>query len=325
MIERHYTYLIVGGGMTADAAVRGIRQIDSDRSIGIIGEELDPPYNRPPLSKGLWKNGPRAMTVSRIFRGTEKLGVDLHLGRKAVHLEPAMKRLADDQGNTYLYDRLLLATGGEPIRLGADHKRVIYFRTLADYHRLRKLAEIGQRFAVIGGGFIGSEIAAALSGLGKEVMMIFPENGIGARVLPREFCDFLNTTFLERGVRLLDGQMVNNIQPDEDGVSLRTSTGGMIHVDGVVAGLGIRPNTGLAQSAGITTSDGIEVDAFMRTNIMDIFAAGDVANIPDPVLGKRMRFEHEENANLSGVIAGVNMAGEQKTYETTPAVYSTLF
>ena len=150
------------------------------------------------------------MTVSRIFRGTENLGVDLHLGRKAVHLEPAMKRLIDDQGNTYLYDRLLLATGGEPIRMGADHERVIYFRTLADYHRLRKLAEIGQRFAVIGGGFIGSEIAAALSGLGKEVMMIFPENGIGARVLPREISVFLNTTFREHGVRLLDGQMVNN-------------------------------------------------------------------------------------------------------------------
>ncbi|MBE0698539.1 MAG: FAD-dependent oxidoreductase, partial [Anaerolineaceae bacterium] len=192
MQSKHYPYLIIGGGMTADAAVRGIRQGDPQKAIGLIGEEPDPPYNRPPLSKALWKTGPRPMPLSRIWRGTANLGVDLHLGRKAIALDPGTKRVKDDQGDEYTYDQLLLATGGEPIRLGVEHERIVYFRTLADYQRLRSLAAAGQRFAVIGGGFIGSEIAAALTNQGKDVVMIFPENGIGARVLPAEVTTFLN-------------------------------------------------------------------------------------------------------------------------------------
>ena len=324
-MERHYPYLIVGGGMAADAAVRGIRQVDLKRSIGLIGAEQDPPYNRPPLSKGLWKTGPRPMPISRIWRGTASLGADLHLGRKVLRLDPGGKLVVDDQGDVYTYDRLLLATGGDPIRLGADHDRVIYFRTLADYRRLRGLAQEGQRFAVIGGGFVGSEIAAALAGSGKEVVMIFPESGIGARVLPREISSFLNATFRKRGVRILDGQLVKSLLADETGVTLHTSQGESIRVDGAAAGLGIRPNTALASEAGLSTSNGIEVDSFLRTSQADIFAAGDVANFYNPILGKRMRAEHEENANLSGQIAGQNMTGENVTYEHLPAVYSTLF
>ncbi len=210
---KHYPYLIVGGGMAADAAARGIRQVDSERPIGLIGQEPDPPYNRPPLSKGLWKRLPRPMPLSRIWRNTDRLGVDLHLGRSVVTLDAARKELSDDQGESYTYDKLLLATGGEPVRLGAPHERVIYFRTLADYRRLRALAETGEQFVVIGGGFIGSEIAAALAGLGKQVVMVFPESGIGARLLPGEISQSLNDTFRERGVRVLTGQLVSSLLP----------------------------------------------------------------------------------------------------------------
>jgi NADPH-dependent 2,4-dienoyl-CoA reductase/sulfur reductase-like enzyme len=180
----YYPYLIVGGGMTGDAAARGIRQIDPDRPIGLLGQEADPPYNRPPLSKALWKRGPRPMPLSRIWRQTDSLGVDLILGRSVTHLDAGQHQVVDDQGKIYQYDRLLLATGGSPVTLGINHERIIYFRTLEDYRRLRGLTETGQDFAVIGGGFIGSELAAALAGQGKDVTMIFPETGIGARVLP---------------------------------------------------------------------------------------------------------------------------------------------
>ncbi len=191
-MAKHYPYLIIGGGMAADSAARGIRQVDPDRPIGLISREPDAPYNRPPLSKNLWKRGPRPFLLSRIWRNTASLGVDLHLGRTVLHFDPARKQVVDDLGEEYTYEKLLLATGGDPIRLGPPGERVIYFRTLADYQRLRALVETGQRFAVIGGGFIGSEIAAALAGQDKEVTMIFPETGIGARVLPTEISRHLN-------------------------------------------------------------------------------------------------------------------------------------
>jgi 3-phenylpropionate/trans-cinnamate dioxygenase ferredoxin reductase component len=327
----HYPYLIVGGGMAADAAARGIRQVDSTHPIGLIGQEPDPPYNRPPLSKGLWKRLPRPMPLSRIWRNTASLGVDLHLGRTVVHLDADNKQVIDDQGEVFTFDKLLLATGGHPIRFGQEAsgllatERVIYFRTLADYHRLHTLAENGLQFAVIGGGFIGSEIAAALAGMGKDVTMIFPETGIGARVLPAQISQFLNGYFQERGIRLLTGHMVQSIDVDETGVSIFSGQNELLRVDAVVAGLGIRPNVSLAESAGLATNNGILVDAAMRTTHPDIFAAGDVANFFSPVLGKRMRAEHEENANQTGMLAGLGMAGQPGEYINLPSVYSALF
>src|SRR5512136_328610 len=163
----HYTYLIVGGGMTADAATRGIRDVDPNGSIGIIGAEPDPPYDRPPLSKGLWKGKP----VEKIWRGTAARTAGLHLGRAAVQLDPAARCVVDDRGTEYHYSRLLLATGGTPRRLPFGGDDIIYFRTFQDYARLRPLAESKRRFAVIGTGFIGSELAAALRSTGREVVM----------------------------------------------------------------------------------------------------------------------------------------------------------
>ena len=155
----HYTYLIVGGGMTAEAAIGGIREVDPSGSLGLIGSESHPSYDRPPLSKGLWKDKP----LKSVWRKTDTQGVTFHLGRQARTLDPSKKSVTDDQGTVYTFDKLLLATGGTPRRLPFGGKDIIYFRTLDDYERLRALTLQGQRFAVIGGGFIGSEIAAALT------------------------------------------------------------------------------------------------------------------------------------------------------------------
>ena len=168
------------------------------------------------------------MPLSRIFRQTGSLGIDLHLGRKALQLDVNNKRVTDDQGDAYVFEKLLLATGGDPIRLGPvnapanQSDRIIYFRTLADYKRLRALTETSQRFVVMGGGFIGSEIAAVLAAQGKEVVMVFPEAGVGARILPPQISDFLNVYFRERGIRILNGQLIRSLQPWEHGVSVQT-------------------------------------------------------------------------------------------------------
>jgi len=321
-----FRYLIIGGGMAADAAVRGIRQIDSKGRIGLFSKEPDPPYNRPPLSKGLWKRTP----LSRIWRRTADLNVELYLSSTITQNDPANKRVIDHTGGEYSFEKLLLATGGDPIRLSAgsgpsDQERVIYFRTLADYHRLRALTETGSRFAVIGGGFIGSEIAAALASLGKQVTIIFPESGIGARVLPQEISAHLNQTFQQNGVQVLSERLVQSLQTSPDAVTLWLDSGQSITADGVVAGLGIRPNVSLALQAGLDVNHGITVDAELRTSHPDIFAAGDVISFYNPVLDQRMRVEHEEHANLTGMLAGQGMAGELQPYHHLPAVYSSLF
>lgn len=320
----YYPYLIIGGGMTADAAARGIHQVDAGRPIGMISAETVPPYNRPPLSKGLWKIN-RPAPMSRVWRNTESLGVALHLGHTAVHLDPVNHRVKDEQGQEYTFEKLLIATGGDPIRPWGLHERVVYFRTLADYERLRSMTETMQRFIVIGGGFVGSEIAAALAQHGKDVTMVFPETGIGARVLPDTVSQLLNRTFRERGVRVLDGKLVSALQPDATGVTVVLTDGEALRAEGVVAGLGIRPNISLAQSAGLATGNGILVDEHLRTNHPDIYAAGDVSNFYSPVLSMRMRVEHEENANLGGMLAGQAMAGQPEPYQILPSVYSTLF
>ncbi len=317
----HYNYLIIGGGMSAAAAASGIRQIDSSGSIGLISAESYPPYNRPPLSKKLWQGKP----LESIWRGTESQDVELYLDRKVQTIDPQHKSVTDDQGTVYIFDRLLLATGGTPQRLPFGNDQIIYFRTLADYQRLRALAEQNRRFAVIGGGFIGSEIAAALALNGREVVMLFPDAGIGGRIFPPDLVRFLNAYYRKKGVEVLSGKRVTNLQQYGEQLVLTTKQGQEIEVDSVVAGLGIEPNTKLARQAGLKVENGILVDEFLHTSDPNIYAAGDVANFFNPTLDIRLRVEHEDNANIMGQMAGRSMAGDPVAYHHLPYFYSDLF
>jgi NADPH-dependent 2,4-dienoyl-CoA reductase/sulfur reductase-like enzyme len=317
----HYTYLLIGGGMTADAAAQGIRERDSDGTIGLIGVERDPPYNRPPLTKGLWKDKP----LDSIWRHTESRNVDLHLGRRAETLNVQNKRITDDQGDAYTYDRLLLATGGRPHRLPFGGNLIVYYRTLENFRRLHATAQQRRRFAVIGGGFIGSEIAAALATTGKEVAMIFPESGIGSRMFPRELSEFLNDFYRQKGVEVLPNESGTGFEQRGEQFALFTSGKREIVTDCVVAGIGIDPEVELARQAGLQLENGIMVDEFCCTSHPDIYAAGDVALFFNPALGKYLRVEHEDNALTMGRVAGRNMAGDAKPYHHLPYFYSDLF
>lgn len=317
----HYRYLIVGGGMTGDAAIRGIREVDATGAVGLISTEAHPPYNRPPLSKALWKGTPE----EHIWRGTPELGAELHLGRTVRTLDPRAKHVQDDRGTDYTFDKLLLATGGTPRRLPFGRDRIIYYRLLDDYRRLRALTERGRRFAVIGGGFIGSEVVAALTMNGKQVVMLFPEEGVGARLFPPGLARFLNDYYREKGVEVLAGESVVGLESTATTEVLRTKSGRKVEVDGVVAGIGIQPNTDLASAAGLSVEDGVVVDEFLRTSHTDVYAAGDTANFYNPLLGTRLRVEHEDNANTMGLAAGRNMAGQPVPYHHLPFFYSDLF
>ncbi len=322
----HYQYLIIGGGMTADAAVRGIRAIDPNGSIGLISAELHPPYKRPPLSKGLWLGKP----MEKIWYRTEALKVALHLGRTVQTLDVAEKSVTDDLGTVYRFDKLLLATGGTPVRLPFGGDEIIYFRDLSDYLKLRALSEEKQRFAVIGGGFIGSEIAAALAMNGKQVALVFPEEGIGARLFPKDLSQFLNDYYTQKGVEVLPGWLVTGLTRQQDSLVLdvRSVDGSgerTLEAEAVVAGIGIRPNTRLAEQASLPVDDGIVVDEWLNAGNPDIYAAGDVANFYNPGLDARLRVEHEDNALTMGNTAGRNMAGESTPYRHLPFFYSDLF
>lgn len=318
---KQYRYLIIGGGLAGDAAVRGIRELDAEGSIGMISMEPDPPYTRPNLSKGLWKGRP----LEKIWRNTESLGAELYLGRKVTQLDPSKKYLRDDTGGEYMYDKLLLATGGSPIRLPFGDDKIIYYRDLQDYQHLRALTERGERFLVIGGGFIGSEIAAALTMIGKKVVMVFPEKAIGANVYPPDLSGFLNEYFREKGVEVVPDDLVASLEQTGNRSTVRTRNGNSFEVDGVIAGIGIRPNLELAQQAGLQVDNGIVVNEHLLTSVPDIFAAGDVARFFHSALGKGVRVEHEDNALRMGKLAGRNMAGAHEPYTHVPMFYSDLF
>jgi len=316
-----YRYLIVGAGMAAHAAVKGIREIDADGAIGMIGVEAHPPYARPPLSKKLWKGKP----LESIWLGTESLGITLHSGRQATEIDLLKHQVLDDRGASYGYDRLLLATGGTPRRLPFGGDGVIYFRTLDDYRRLRELYDAEGKCVVIGGGFIGSEITAALAMNNREVTMLFPEPGICSRVFPADLAAFLTGFYHEKGVEVLAGETVANIIKYASNQGVVTGGGREVQTDGVVAGLGIVLNTELAARAGLPVGNGIEVDQLLRAGSPDIFAAGDVASFLNPALGERVRLEHEDNALAMGRQAGRNMAGAEEPYHYLPYFYSDLF
>jgi 3-phenylpropionate/trans-cinnamate dioxygenase ferredoxin reductase subunit len=319
---RAFRYLIVGGGLTADAACKGIRERDADGAIGVVADEAYPPYSRPPLTKALWKGDDDDI----IWRGTADLGVDLQLGRTIVSLDLPAREATDDTGETYAYERLLLATGGRPRRLPFGGDDVIYFRTLGDYRRLCALAENSARFLVIGGGFIGAEIAAALAMNGWAVTMVFPEPGIGARIFPADLSAFVTDYYRDKGVEVLADSSVTGIERTASIARVSTKDGRTLEADVILAGIGLEPRTELAAAAGLPVGDGIIVDERGCVGGReDVFAAGDVARFPAAALNKTIRVEHEDHAKSHGRLVGINMAGADESYDHLPYFYSDLF
>src|SRR6058998_2717949 len=318
---RNYTYVIVGGGMTADAAAEGIRAADPAGTLGLISAEPHPPYNRPPLSKGLWKGEPE----DSIWRKAAPAVGELHLGGRVVGIDLRTRTVTDDRGAAYGFKKLLLATGGAPRRLPLQSDQVIYFRTLDDYRRLRGLAAQSVRFAVIGGVFIGSEVAAALRMQQRDVTMLVPEAGLGARVFPADLAAFLVDYYRQKGVTMRMGEGMAGLERRAGSCVVRTTVGSELVAEVLVAGLGILPGVELAEQAGLRVDNGIVVDEACRTSQPDIYAAGDVANFANRALGTRLRVEHEDNANTMGRTAGLNMAGRSTPYHHLPFFYSDLF
>ncbi|GEJ55475.1 NAD(P)/FAD-dependent oxidoreductase [Anaeromyxobacter diazotrophicus] len=313
-----FKYVVIGGGMTGHAAAQGIRSVDAAGSIAIVGDEPARPYARPPLTKGLWTGQEEGSIWLPAVEG-----VSLRAGERAIAIDRGARRVTLEGGESLGYERLLLATGGTPRRLPFADAGVVYYRTVADYRRVRALP-VGKHVAVVGGGFIGSELAASLTTAGHRVTLLFPERGIGARLFPPDLSEHLNAYYAEREVEVRPQERLTGVEARGGGFVLRTDRG-ELRADLVVAGLGIVPDDGLAARAGLAVDDGILVDEGLRTSDPAVFAAGDVARFPNPALGQRIRVEHEDNANRMGREAGRAMAGAAVAYRHLPFFYSDLF
>lgn len=320
-IMEKYTHIIIGGGSTAFAAIQGIRQHDKQGSIAVLTDESVALYKRPPLSKGLWKDTP----LDKIWLKLEDENITVLVNHLVVDLDPVKKNVKTADGQEFQYNTLLLATGAAPRHLPFSDPEIMYYRQYSDYLKLRELTEKHDRFAVIGAGFIGSEIAAALAMNQKQVVLIEAGEGIGKAVFPMDIVQYLNEFYRSKGVQLLVNQPVEEIEKQGNMHHITLASGQEIVVDGVIAGVGVNAQSQVAEKAGITVANGIRVNSYLETSQPDIFAAGDVAAFHSPALDKIVRLEHIDNAEHMGHVAGENMAGGNIEYNYLPMFYSDLF
>lgn len=329
MAERTYRYVVVGAGLAGAAAVEGIRELDGSGSILLIGDEPHLPYNRPPLSKKLWFG---KTTLDRIYVHDESFyrsaGVDLALGVTVTGLDCTVRTATDSRGDVIHYEKLLLATGGAPRKLGipgSDEAGLCLYRTLDDYLRVRNEVGEGRSALVVGGGFIGSEMAAALSTVGAEVTMVFPDPYLCRRVFPEDLGKAVQNRFQERGIRVIADDVPASFSRKGDQVVMRTMGRVEVTADVAVVGIGIKPNVYLAEQAGLETRGAIVVDEYLCTSDADVYAAGDNSIFPYQALGRPMHVEHWDNALSQGKHAGRNMAGANEPFSYMPYFFSDLF
>lgn len=318
-----YDYVIIGAGVAAAKAVDGIRDVDDSGSILVLGAEPDPPVYRPVLSKDLWLKDDAALEDETLLDGTAD-GVELRTDAEVTAVDPAAHTVALADGTSIDYGKLLLATGAEPRTLGLPAgPRVLAYRTAADYRQLRDLLGPDTHAVVVGGGYIGAEMAAALVQNDVKVTMVLPEDLVQARLFPERLARRITDALADHGVEVVHGSLDGGDSRD-DGVTVRLEDGTEIEADLAVVGVGVVPRTGLAEAAGLEVEDGIVVDSAMRTGAEDVYAAGDAVSYPDVRLGRR-RVEHVDHAEKSGELAGRAMAGADATYEETPFFWSDLF
>lgn len=329
MPDRIFDYIIVGGGLAGGSAVEGIRELDKNGSVLLIGNEAHEPYDRPPLSKKLWFGQKK---VEEIFVHPKdyypKNGVEVMLNTHVIGLDPHKKEITDNTGGTYSYDKLLMATGGVPKTLpipGAELDGVCYYRYLDDYLFIRSLAGQGKTAVVIGGGFIGSEMAAALNLNGVQVSMIFPEQHMLSKIFPSDLSQAIQDDYINRGIKMVVGDVPTGFE--KLGERFITSTRGVrqIESDILIAGVGITPIVDLAQDAGLSVGNGIIVNEYLQTSNPDIYAAGDNAFFPYQAIGKKTRIEHWDNALNQGKHVGRNLAGANEPFSYMPYFFSDLF
>ena len=327
---RQADYLIIGGGLAGAHAAETIRENDDSGSIIIVTDEKHIPYDRVPLSKNylLGKIKSEVLYVKKPnFYADQK--IELLVGYKATKLDPENHIVDISDGTQINYKKLLLATGGQARRLsiqGSDLKGVFYLRTIDDADAILKMMQESKSAVIIGGGFIGCELASSFTkkNISSTIIEVGPK--ILGRVFDQDTARWLEDYFTRKGVKIMTSTTPTEIVGKEGKVSgVKLQSGQTIPADFVVIGIGIIPNMDLAKDAGLEVDNGIVVNQYLQTSDSDIYAASDVARFYSPVFGRQMRLEHYDLAIKQGKLAGENMTGKSKQFEELPYFFSFMF
>jgi 3-phenylpropionate/trans-cinnamate dioxygenase ferredoxin reductase subunit len=321
------TFAIVGAGQAGGWAARTLRDQGFDGRIVVIGAEPHPPHERPPLSKSVLL-GEKPAEITHLFpRSTyDQLSVELRLGTRATAIDPATKSIALNTGEHLRFDRLLLATGGyaRPLAVpGADLPGVHLLRTIEDSLNIKAMLDGGGRLLVIGGGWIGLEVASAARKKGLDVVLVEALDRLCARAVARDMSAYLLDLHRDHGVDVRLGRGVTSLEGAGRFERAHLSDGSTVEASAAVIGIGLVPETKLAATAGLAVDNGVIVDGFARTSHPDIFAAGDIANQPSPRLDRRIRLESWENAQNQAIAAAKAMLDRaDQPYDELPWFWS---
>jgi 3-phenylpropionate/trans-cinnamate dioxygenase ferredoxin reductase subunit len=327
MTAAQQTFVIVGAGLAGAKAAEALRTEGFDGRVVLMGEETERPYDRPPLSKDYLQGKSEKEKIYVHPKGWfAEHHIDLRLAIRVTAIDRAAHQVTAGDGERLGYHKLLLATGSSPRRLtvpGHDLDGVLYLRRLEDCEAMKAAFAAAGRVAIIGAGWIGLETAAAARAAGCEVTVLERAELPLLAVLGREMAEIYATLHRNHGVELRLGTGVAEITgKDNKATGVRLADGSLIDADAVVVGVGITPNTGLAEAAGLPVDNGIVVDQHLVTTDPDVFAAGDVANSYYPLLGTHLRLEHWSAALNQGPVAAANMAGRPTPYDHVPYFFS---
>jgi len=340
MNHLHVKYLLIGGGLASSSAAEAIRERDSEGAILLVGQEVNRPYHRPPLSKEyLRRQKPRSELAAMDPRWFERNHIDLRTGRRVAGLDTARMSATLDNGAEISFDRVLIATGASPARLdvpGSDLPNLFYLRTLDDcdhlHHAIDKARREGRphaggrgRAAVIGGGFLGVELAASLTQLGMSVELLLSKAYPWHNFAGENTGKFLTRFLDKRGVVVHPSARPQRLEGDGRVQRVVLGDGRALDCDFAVAAVGAVPNKELLRGTPITAERAILTDAHCRTNVPGVYAAGDCAAIFDPLFGKHRVLDHWDNAIVTGKLAGRNMAGADDAYNAVNYFFSDVF
>ena len=324
--------IILGAGQSAAYAAKQIREVDKDSQITIIGEEKNLPYERPPLSKdyilGKLKLEQFLFFSNKFFK---KNNINIITHEKIVKVDFNKKTLTSSKNNDFNYDQLLIATGSKNRKFDIENldkkiqNEIIYLRNIEESEEIKKRINIANEILIIGGGFIGLEIASSASQLGKKVTIVEMGDQLMGRVIPKEIANMIQSVHEENGNTIYLQTQIKKITKKNNSFQILLNSKTTLSADLIIVGIGSSPNTSLFVESSLEINNGIITDEFSRTSIPDVFAAGDVSNFFHPMYGTHMRLESFKHAQNQGINAGKNILGIQTSYTEIPWMWSDQF
>ena len=324
--------IILGAGQSAAYAAKQIREVDKDSQITIIGEEKNLPYERPPLSKD-YILGKLKLEQFLFFSNEfyKQNNINIITEEKIIKVDFNKKTLTSSKNNDFNYDQLLIATGSKNRKLDIENldkkiqNEIIYLRNIEESEEIKKRINIANEILVIGGGFIGLEIASSASQLGKKVTIVEMGDQLMGRVIPKEIANMIQSVHEENGNTIYLKTQIKKITKKNNSFQILLNSKTTLSADLIIVGIGSSPNTSLFVESSLEINNGIITDEFSRTSIPDVFAAGDVSNFFHPMYGTHMRLESFKHAQNQGINAGKNILGIQTSYAEIPWMWSDQF